>query len=174
MMPDAELSVVGKRIAQETSIVGRTRERYRLALSCGIDNSIYPVTEVTRCGIEIDTAEIIADGVQCMNTLGESLCRTIIERTTISREDGEGLIDGVLLEQGRQQQLVFLNVIDLKVGGGIKDLDTVAVSTVEELARGIGRIGDIAARGMPVRIDTETKRLIGLGVIGNNGAVVVT
>ena len=56
---------------------------------------------------------------------------TKIERTTVGRENGEGFIDRVLLEQGRKQQFVFLDIIDLKVRGGIKDLDAVAVGTME-------------------------------------------
>ena len=81
------------------------------------------------------------------------------------REDGIGLINRVLLEQGQEQQLVLLDIVDLEVGSGIKDLDTIVVSTVEQLIRGIGGIGNIASRRMPVRIDTETKRLVGLGVM---------
>ena len=61
MMPDAELSVVGECIAKETSVIGGTRERYRLALSLCIDNGVDAVPEVACCGIEVDAAEIIAD-----------------------------------------------------------------------------------------------------------------
>ena len=80
-----------------------------------------------------------------MTVLGESSGGTVIERATVGREDREGLVDRVLLEKRRKQQLVLLYIVDLQVGGGIKDLDTVAVSIVEQLTRGIGGIGNIAA-----------------------------
>ena len=64
MVPDAELSVVGERVAKETSVVGRTGEGYRLILSLGIYDSVYTSAEISCRGIEIDAAEVIADGVK--------------------------------------------------------------------------------------------------------------
>ena len=145
MMPNAELAKVGERVAEETSVVGRSGEGHRLILSLGIDNGVYTVAKVSRCRIEIDTAEIIANRVKLMAVLRKGTSCTEIERAAISREDWEGLIDRVLLEQGRKQQLILLDVIDLEVGSGIKHLNTVVVSTMERLARGVGRIGDITA-----------------------------
>ena len=78
-----------------------------------------------------------------------------------------------MLEQGRKQQLIFLYVIDLEVGGSIKNLDTVVVGSMEQLTRDVGRVSYIAAGRMPVGIDTEAKRLIGLGVIGFEGTTTV-
>lgn len=40
-------------------------------------------------------------------------------------------------EKGREQQFILLDIIYLKIGGGIEDLDTVAVGTVEHLTCGI-------------------------------------
>ena len=44
---------------------------------------------------------------------------------------------------------------------------------MEQLSRGVGRIGDVAARWMPVGIDTEAERLIGLGVVGSKGPAIL-
>ena len=93
MVPDAELSVVGECVAKETPVVGGTREGYRLVLSLGIDNNVYVVSEASRCRIEIDAAEIIADGVELMVVLWESAGGTEIERTAIGRKYGISLID---------------------------------------------------------------------------------
>ena len=73
MVPDTELSVVGECVAKETTIVGRTREGYRLVLSHRIDYGFYLVAKMARCGIEIDAAEIIVDGVELMTVLREGL-----------------------------------------------------------------------------------------------------
>ena len=114
-------------------------------LRCGIDDGLDMVAEGSCGRVEIDAAEVIADGVELMTALGQGAGRTEIERAAVGREDGEGLIDRVLLEKGRKQQFIFLNIIDLEVGGIVKDLDTVAVGTVERLFRDVGRIGNIAA-----------------------------
>ena len=140
MMPDTELSVVGKRVAKETAVVGGTGEGYGLALSRGIDDDIYLVTKSACVRIKVDAAEVIVDGVEKPHPHplpeGEGWTSyTEIERAAVGREDGIGLVDGVLLEQGRKDQLVFLDIIDLKVGGGVEDLDAVAVGTVEQLVR---------------------------------------
>ena len=98
---------------------------------------------------------------------------TEIERAAVGGEDGEGLVNGVLLEQWRQQQIVALHVIDLQVGGGVEDLDAVPARAVEQLVRGVGGIGDVASRRVPVGIDTETEGLVGLSVVGGDGSVVL-
>ena len=54
-MPDAELPIVGERLAKETPVVGRTREGHRQILSLGIYDSVYTTAEITCLGIEIDT-----------------------------------------------------------------------------------------------------------------------
>ena len=144
MVPDAELSVVGERVAKETTVVGWTGEGDRLLLGRGIDDDVNLVAEAAGLGVEVDAAEIVADGVEPhprplpVEGRGKGTGRTEIERTAIGGEDGEGLIDGVLLEQGRQQQLVVVDVVDQKVGSGIKDLDAVGVGTMEQLTCGIG------------------------------------
>ena len=102
-MPDTKLSVVGERIAQETSVIGRTGERNRLLLSHGINNGFYAVTETSRARTEVNAKEVIADGVELMTPLRESASCTELERTAIGREDRISLIDGVILEQGRKQ-----------------------------------------------------------------------
>ena len=76
-----------------------------------------------------------------------------------------------MLEKGRKQQLIFLDVVDLKIGGFIEDLNAVTVGTVEQLFSSVGGIGNIVARRMPIWIDTEAKRLISLGVVGGKGKV---
>ena len=45
VVPDAELSVVGERVAEKASVVGRTGEGYGLVLFCSVDKGIYPVAE---------------------------------------------------------------------------------------------------------------------------------
>ena len=45
------------------------------------------------------------------------------------------------------------------------------MGTVERLIRRVGGIGNVTARGMPVRIDTQSERLLGLGVVGGNCTV---
>ena len=100
VMPDAELPVVGKCIAKETSVIGGTGEGQRLMQGLGIDNGVYTVAETARGGVEVDTAEIIADGVELMISFWQGSGRTEIERTAISREDRECLIDRILLEKG--------------------------------------------------------------------------
>ena len=100
MMPDTELSVVGERVAKETSVIGRTGEGYRLMLRLGIDNGVYTIAELTRCRIEIDTTEIVADLIELITALRKGAGCAEIERTAVSREYREGLIDRVLLEQG--------------------------------------------------------------------------
>ena len=62
----------------------------------------------------------------------------------------------------------------MEVGGIVKDLDTVAVGTVEKLVRGVGRVGDIASRWMPVGIDTEAECLVGLGVVSGDRSIVLS
>ena len=103
MMPDTELSVVGECEAKETSVVRRTREGYRFVQSLGIDNGVYTVAEIARCGIEIDVTEIIVNGIELMTVLRNCLGRTEIERTAVGRENGKGLINRVLLENGLKQ-----------------------------------------------------------------------
>ena len=76
MVPDAELSIVSERIAKETSIVGGTREGYRLTLRLGIDNGVYTTTKLARCWVEVNAAEIIVNRVKLMTSLMERLCRT--------------------------------------------------------------------------------------------------
>ena len=100
MMPDAELSEVGECVAKETAIVGGTGEGYRLVRCLGIDDGVYSVAEVARCGVEIDAAEVIADGVELMIAFWEGAGGTEIERTAVGREDRIGLIDRLLLEKG--------------------------------------------------------------------------
>ena len=102
-MPDTELSVVGERVAKETPIVGRTREGYRFVQSLSINNGVYTVAEIARCGIEIDATEIIVNGIELMTVLRNGLGCTEIERTAVGRENGKGLINRVLLEKGRKQ-----------------------------------------------------------------------
>ena len=63
VVPDAELSVVGERVAQVSAIVGGTGEGYRLLLSCGIDDDVNGAAEGASGGVEVDAAEVIADGV---------------------------------------------------------------------------------------------------------------
>ena len=169
VVPDAELPVVGKRVAEETSVVGRTGERHGFVLHTRIDKGVYSVTEAACCRVEINTAEIIADGVYLIATSG----RTEIERAAIGGEYGIGLEDRVLPEQGREQQFILINIVHLKVGGLVEYLDAVAAGTVEKLPRGVGGLGDIAARGMPGGIDAETDGLICLGIVGGEGTAVM-
>ena len=143
MVPDAELSIVRERVAKEAAIVRRTGEGYRLMLSHSIDNGVYTVTKTTRGRIKIDTTEVIADGIKLMTSLGKGAGCTEIDRTPIGREDGESLIDGILLDKGREQELILLDVVDLEVGGFIEDLNTVGMGTVKQLSRGVGGISDV-------------------------------
>ena len=108
-----------------------------------IDKGVYPFAEAACCGVEINTAEIIADRVDLIAAPGG----TEIERTAVGGEDGIGLKDRVPFEQGREQQFVFLDVVDLEVGGLIEDLDTVTVGIMEQLTGSVGGISNIAARG---------------------------
>jgi hypothetical protein len=61
MMPDAELPIVGERVAKETSVVGGAREGYRLMMGFGIDNSLYMVAETSRFGVEINSVKIVSN-----------------------------------------------------------------------------------------------------------------
>jgi hypothetical protein len=142
-------------------------------LSLSINNGFYTVTEGACCGVEIDATQVIAYRVKLMTALRQSACRTEIKRTAVCRENGECLIYRVIFEKGREQQLIFLNVIDLKVGGCIKDLDAVVVGTMEQLVRGIGRISDIPSRRMPVWIDAKAESLVGLSVVSGDRAIVL-
>ena len=171
VVPDAELSVVGERVAEEPTVVGGAGEGNGFLLCLGIDDGLDMVAEGSCGRVEIDAAEVIADGVKThfrplpVEGGGNGAGGTEIKRTSVGREDGEGLVDGVLFEQGREDELVFLDVVNLNVGGFIEHLDAVGVGTVEELTRGVGGIGDIAARGMPVGIDAETEGLVGFGFV---------
>ena len=171
MMPNAELPIVRERVTEEATVVRGTGEGHRQMLRCGIDNGFDIVSEATSSGVEIDTAEVITDGVELMVAFRECAGSTEEERTAVGREDGKCLVDGVLLEKGRKDQLVLLDIIDLQVGGFVEDLNAVGVDAMECLLRGVGRIGDIAAGRMPVRIDAETERLWGFGVVGCDGTV---
>ena len=74
MVPDAELSVVRECIAQESSVVGGTGEGdgtphphplpHREGGMSSIDDGFYLVAELARGRVEVDAAEVIADGVQ--------------------------------------------------------------------------------------------------------------
>ena len=174
MMPDAELSVVGECVTQETPIVGGTGEGYGLLLNFSIDNGVYTTAEVACSGIEIDATQVIADRIQLMITLWQGAGSTEIERTAVGRENRISLIDRFLLEKGRKNQLVFLDVVDLKVGGLIKDLNTIAVGAMECLLCNVGRIGYITTRGMPVGIDTQAKRLICLSIVCSHRTITLT
>ena len=66
-----------------------------------------------------------------MTSLWECFGCTEIERTTIGRENGIGLINRLLLEKRRKYQLILVDIIDLKVGSFIKHLNTVAVGSME-------------------------------------------
>ena len=83
MMPDAELTVVGECVAEETSIVGGAGEGHRLVLSLGIDNDIYLAPETACRGVEIDSAEVVVERIELMTTLWESAGSTEIERTAV-------------------------------------------------------------------------------------------
>ena len=133
-------------------------------LGLSIDDGVYMVTEGARCRVEIDAAEVVVDGVELVTVFGECAGGTEIERTPVGREHREGLVNGVLLEQGREQQLVLLDVIDLNVGGFVEDLNAITVGTMEQLSRSVGGIGNIAARRMPIGIDAKAEGLWGLGV----------
>ena len=97
-MPDAELSVVGECVAKETPVVRGTRERYRLAKGLGINDGVYTTAEMACSWVEINTAEVVAYGVELVIVFGKSLCRAEIERASIGREHGIGLVDSVLLQ----------------------------------------------------------------------------
>ena len=174
MVPNAKLSVVRERVAKEMSVVRGTGERYRLVLRPGIDDGVYTIAEATSCRIEINAVEIIADGVQRMTTLWKGLCRTEIERAAIGRKDWVGLVDGVLLQNRRKNQLIFLNIVDLQIGGFVEDLDAVTVSTMEQLSRGVRRIGNVTARRMPIRIDTQAKGLVGFSIVSSKRPIMMT
>ena len=72
MMPDAELSVVGERVAEEAPVVGGSWEGNRTpharpipegegCAMCSIDNCFY-LTAKAACGrVEIDATEVIMD-----------------------------------------------------------------------------------------------------------------
>ena len=62
-MPDAELAVVGECVAQEAAVVGGTGEGYGLFLSCGIDDDVNGAAEGASSWVEVNAAEVIADGV---------------------------------------------------------------------------------------------------------------
>ena len=79
VVPDAELSVVGERVTEETAVIGRSGERYRLMLSHGIDNRLYTVTKATRSRIEADAAKVIADGIKLMTALRKGASCTEID-----------------------------------------------------------------------------------------------
>ena len=107
-------------------------------LSIGIDDGVYMVAETTRGWVEIYATEVITDGVELMTILGYCAGGTEIDRVPVSRENRIGLIDRVLLEQGRKQQFVFLYVVDLQVGGRVENLNAIRVSAVEQLTCGVG------------------------------------
>ena len=64
MVPDAELSVVGERVAQEPAVVGGAGEGNGFLLCLGIDDGLDMVAEGSCSGVERDAAEVIADGVE--------------------------------------------------------------------------------------------------------------
>ena len=79
MMPDAELSEVRERKAEEASVVGGTGERQRLVLSLRIDDGIYVVAEGACSRIKVDATKIIVDGVELQATLWQGTSCTEIE-----------------------------------------------------------------------------------------------
>jgi len=64
VVPDAELAVVGECVAEETTVVGGTGERYRLTLSCGVNDDLYLVAKSARLRVEVDAAEVITNRVK--------------------------------------------------------------------------------------------------------------
>ena len=92
-------------------------------------------------------------------TLGQCLCCTEIQSLAIGRKYRESLIHRVLFQQWRDQQLIVGNVINLQIGSRIKHLHPILVTDMEHLTGGVGRIGDILARRMPIGIDTESESL---------------
>ena len=70
VVPNAELAVIGECVAQEAAVVGGTGEGYGLVLGRGIDDGFYMVAEGASSGVEVDAAEVIADGVELMIVLG--------------------------------------------------------------------------------------------------------
>ena len=83
MMPNAKLSVVGEGVAQVTSIVGWTGERYRLVLSLSAQNSVYTVAETACRRVEIYTTEVVMKGIEIQTVLRNSACSTEKERMSI-------------------------------------------------------------------------------------------
>jgi len=78
-MPDAELTIVRKRVAKETSVIRRTGERDGLMLRFGIHDGINAVAEVTCSGIEIYTTEVISDRIELQTSLGKGTGSTEVE-----------------------------------------------------------------------------------------------
>ena len=64
VVPDAELSVVGERVAEESSVVGGTGEGDGLVLGGGIDDGVYAVAKGACGGVEINAVEVVAELVK--------------------------------------------------------------------------------------------------------------
>ena len=93
-----------------------------------------------------------------------------VERPAVRGEGGETLPNSFLPDLRGGNDLVMNYIVHLKVRGKVIDFDELVLLDMEALAGGVGRVGDIVSGGMPVGIDAESERGIGLGVVGRQFA----
>ena len=179
-MPDRETAIIAHRKHDVPAIIRRTRMSGTLAQFTGIEDGIHLVAKLTRSRIKTNLADIILD---ILVTARDRLCsrRAEIERLAIRREYRISLIMVFRDQERIQYQFMGCRFIDKDIRCLVKDFDAFILHGMETLMSGIGTIGAILARRMPVRINHRTLQGIilrlqplPLAVLRNQGSTMVT
>ena len=151
-----------------------------LAQFTGIEDGIHLVAKLTRSGIKTNLADIILD---ILVTAWDRLCgrRAEIERLAIRREYRISLVMVFRHQERIQYQFMGCRFIDKDIRCLVEDFNSLILHGMETLMGGIGAIGAILARWMPIRINHRTLQGIilrlqplPLTVLRNQGCAMVT
>ena len=151
-----------------------------LAQFTGIEDGIHLVAKLTRSRIKPYLADIILD---ILVTAWDRLCgrRAEVERLAIRREYRISLVMVFRHQERIQYQFMGCRFIDKDIRCLVEDFDALILHGMETLMGGIGTIGAILARWMPVRINHRTLQGIilrlqplPLTVLRNQGCAMVT
>ena len=170
MVPDGEGAVIAQGEHQVLAVVGRFREGEALAHGNCIDDGLDILADGSRLRVETDFQEVVLRLRELARNLdlpggGE------IERPAVGRKGREALPDALLLDLGRRDNLVVHHVVHLQVRIQVEHFDDLVRLDMEALAGIVGGVGDVLAGRMPVGIDAESERGVGLRVVGGHFTV---
>ena len=155
LMPDRETAIITHRKHDVPAIIRRTWMGSTLAQFTGIEDGIHLVAKLTGSGIKTNLADIILD---ILVTAWDRLCgrRAEIERLSIGREYRISLIMVFRHRERIQYQFMGCRLINKDIRCLVENFDSLILHGMETLMGGIGTVGAILARWMPVRINHRT------------------